>query len=152
MIDSCCIKFEDAIRDGVSVSIHDFLDRVPDLLRKRLFVELLRLQLDYRREERHQSILARRYPSFEREIASVLSDTQPVRRIQLSPGDQLGRYRVLEGLGEGTFSHVYKAQDLELDRFVAIKVPMCHEYQQSEDAAISPGFLPPGKTIGHIHV
>ncbi|MEL7337675.1 MAG: serine/threonine-protein kinase, partial [Planctomycetota bacterium] len=66
---------------------------------------------------------------------------------QLSPGDQLGRYRVLEGLGEGTFSHVYKAQDLELDRFVAIKVPM---FQESATRECVQSFFQEAKTLAKL--
>ena len=57
-------------------------------------------------------------------------------RLQLPPGDgvhhrlaaarrasKLGKFELLETVGQGAFGTVYKARDPELDRMVAIKVP-----------------------------
>src|SRR5205823_138267 len=40
-----------------------------------------------------------------------------------SAGNTIGKFLVLETLGQGAFGTVYKARDPELDRVVAIKVP-----------------------------
>src|SRR5229473_632167 len=38
-------------------------------------------------------------------------------------GQKLGKYELLDTVGQGAFGTVYKARDTELDRVVAIKVP-----------------------------
>jgi serine/threonine-protein kinase len=42
--------------------------------------------------------------------------------MNISPGDNLGPYRVIEPLGQGGMATVYKAYHAALDRYVAIKV------------------------------
>jgi serine/threonine protein kinase len=41
--------------------------------------------------------------------------------MQLLPGDFVGEYRIVEVIGDGGFSIVYKAEDMNLERTVAIK-------------------------------
>ncbi len=47
-------------------------------------------------------------------------------------GHQLGRYRILEELGQGGMSIVYKGLDTSLDRLVAVKVLHAHLAQKPE--------------------
>ena len=42
---------------------------------------------------------------------------------QRTPGQKLGKYLLLDTVGQGAFGTVYKARDPELDRIVAVKVP-----------------------------
>lgn len=45
---------------------------------------------------------------------------------------RLGRYELIELLGEGTFAHVYRAVDSELGRDVAVKIPRKHRFASHE--------------------
>ena len=45
----------------------------------------------------------------------------------------LDHFELLEELGSGSFGHVFKARDHELDRFVAIKVPRAGRLRTAED-------------------
>src|SRR5678809_1062452 len=42
--------------------------------------------------------------------------------MSLSPGEHLGPYEVVSRIGVGGMGEVYKARDIRLDRFVAVKV------------------------------
>jgi len=48
-------------------------------------------------------------------------------------GNAIPGYEILEKLGEGAFGAVYKARDLELDRFVALRVIPAQRFSSRED-------------------
>jgi serine/threonine-protein kinase len=65
--------------------------------------------------------------------ADPLADTQAsaasapgTKRRNVSTGDTLGRYELLDEIGEGGMATVYKARDQELRRDVAVKVLFGH--------------------------
>ncbi|EFL15750.1 serine/threonine-protein kinase [Streptomyces sp. C] len=74
----------------------------------------------------------------------------------MQPGAQLaGRYRLVERLGQGGIGEVWRAQDVELDRAVAVKVLL--EFDASEEllgrfrreASIGARLQHPGLTVVH---
>ncbi|MBS0262783.1 MAG: protein kinase [Planctomycetes bacterium] len=57
-----------------------------------------------------------------------------------------GRFQLLESLGSGHFGEVWRAQDLRLDRFVALKIPRKDELQ----AADLQLFLREARAVSHL--
>ena len=52
---------------------------------------------------------------------------------ETSAGQRLGRFQLIETLGQGAFGTVYKAHDPELDRTVAVKVPRAGNLAGADD-------------------
>ena len=47
----------------------------------------------------------------------------------------LGRFELLEEIGVGSFGHVFRARDAQLDRFVAIKIQRAGRFASDEEAS-----------------
>ena len=81
--------------------------------------------------------------------------TQDLQGNSLAPSDaatptlprRVGRYRIEKVLGQGGFGLVYLAQDEQLGRSVAIKVPHAHLVSRPEDAQ---AYLAEARTVASL--
>lgn len=146
-IDQVCLAFEDAWKRGETSAIEPLLESAAAGERASLLHELLWLELEYRVRKGEQPTREEyltRFAEFATVVASVfdeqgsslgsthrrgLADTiapasdSTSAAVVFRPGDKIGRYRVERWLDGGAFGSVYLAEDEDLKRLVAIKVP-----------------------------
>jgi predicted Ser/Thr protein kinase len=162
-IEAVCSGFERAWKAARSPaerpSIEEYLAGVGGSERAALLGELIMLDLEFRR--RHDDTLDRqqyhsRFPGDSQAIAQAfawlaqvedslaeqgLIETAPrgqgsdpsVSDDVFSAGQKVGRYTVARCLGWGGFGAVYLAEDTELGRLVAIKVPRRGQFASPEE-------------------
>ena len=143
-------EFERRWESGDRPEIEAFLDRVdqthrPRLLRELLIVEMSRLDdagspfttAEYRERfedtgvieealnsfREHQATRSRRSTQIERKDGDSLFDSKTTQGDRGESPRVMGRYKILRELGRGGFATVFLAQDTDLDREVALKVP-----------------------------
>ena len=68
--------------------------------------------------------------------------------VSISPGSSLGRYRIIEQLGQGGMATVFRSHDPNLDRYVAIKVLPSY---MTEDPTFVARFTQEAKTVGRLN-
>jgi len=125
-IDRICLDFEDQWRAGKAPRIEDFLGSTTGTEREALFLELLRLDLDYRPDrdaDRCYADYRARFPHDETLLQQLLDppDEPPVR--VFATHERVGRFEIESKLGEGAFGVVYGAIDRDTGKRVALKVP-----------------------------
>ena len=161
-VDSVCDEFESEWKSGCRPDIADYLSKATELPSDTLLVELIQIDLHYRRL-RGETPDARDYlpqfPHFSEVIERLSAVGQITAEIDRtgsgafrgpSRSGRFGRYELQDVLGQGGFGVVWRAQDIELDRRVAIKIarvsesPEIHRLFQKEARAMA--------SLNHRHV
>jgi len=137
-----CDEFTTEWESGKDPKLEELLARVQPSDQPQLLRQLLRIEVrfrSFRGEHPSTSEFHSRFPSWRQVVddvvqgASEASTTDPAhgdttKIFQLddeyAPGQKIGRYLIRKKLGQGGFGRVYLALDEELDRLVAVKVPI----------------------------
>lgn len=130
-----CDQFEEAIRNEVPVSIESQLAVASSEIRDSLLRELLEIELENRlalNERPSSSEYIDRFPGHEPAIHRAFETSGDVSKEELP--SEIGRYKIESLLGSGGFANVYLANDDQLKRRVAIKVPHQRLVAGREDA------------------
>jgi serine/threonine protein kinase len=146
-MDALCVRFEKAWQTGQRPRIEEYLREVPAQARSEVLRELLGLELDYRRqasETLDSEEFRQRFPEYAEVIRLVFAGSGrqeqsaptllPSRAWGTSPaleGEWIGKYRVVERLGQGGQAEVFRALHPQLPgRDVVIKWP-CQPLSQA---------------------
>jgi len=123
-IDQVADAFEAELKAGQRPDPGAFLARLPEAARRALLVELVRVEVEYRRkagEAASEAQYLRGYLQSYSAIPGLENDRARVSSLPALPAT-IDQFELLQELGAGGMGIVYLARDTQLDRQVAIKV------------------------------
>lgn len=137
-IDALCDEFEEKLGTLDALTIEEVLPRIDEPRRPTLLTELIKIELDSLEGvdlTKRQADYEARFPENGRDVVRAYRevfgrDTEDFEReedgrsLPLQVGESIGKYDLLALLGVGSFGAVYRSYDHEIDRAVAIKVPL----------------------------
>jgi WD40 repeat protein/tRNA A-37 threonylcarbamoyl transferase component Bud32 len=141
-VDAACCRFEAEWKAGRRPVIEEHLAGVPEAARAAVLAELVALDLDYRRlagEDAWPRDYGARFPALDvdRDIRTAVSRSDGESQIAppVAALRRLGKFELLERVGQGAFGAVWRAHDTELGRVVALKVPHANRLTSGADQA-----------------
>jgi len=128
-IDSVCDEFESRWKQGDRPDLEDYLQSTT-FPRQTLFVELVMIDINYRSQAGEAPTLeeyASRFPHLGHTLDGITvpvsqsKETSSSISVSVSNFPKLGKFELVEKIGEGSFGLVWKARDTQLRRWVALK-------------------------------
>ncbi|MBS0264336.1 MAG: serine/threonine protein kinase, partial [Planctomycetes bacterium] len=139
-VDAICSEFDRNWQAGFAPRMEDYIPRLPVPGMSVGFTDLLGIEIEWRRAAGEKPTAAEyvdRFPEFASLVRKFFSWDEPTVNSPVPPipdseagqksidgiPKQLGGFRIERRLGGGAFGVVYLAQDPDLPRYVALKVP-----------------------------